>query len=254
MAEKGIGSCWDRFERKTLLTFTGYKDRYPGMVKELDRIGMKDVHVQWQFPNPFESVLLKHLRSKRSLREWNGAMSCAMGHYVAIKTAYHLGCKNCLVMEDDIRFLIDNKEIEASVSSLPEDFGIALFDYTALNNSSAESSGKVVNDMRRRYCINERWAGFDNLSSTGCYALSRRGMEKYIWLVEAAIKEPSIGKLRIADHWWNKIFMGNDIRMLFAIKHVAIQRPVVGGRMCRDLDMDSYYRIIGANTELYSRP
>ena len=121
---------WDRFDRKTLLTFTGYQNRVEDVVSEISRVGMNDVNVQWQFPNPFESVLIGNLRHKKGL-DLPGYMNCTMGHYSAVKTAYHLGLKTCLIMEDDIAFLKDVDEIRTIVNALPEDFDIAMLDWFA---------------------------------------------------------------------------------------------------------------------------
>lgn len=215
------GSCWDRFDRKTLLAFTGYKDRTPGVLKELDRIGMKGVNVQWQFPNPFDGVLLKSLRHERSLGE-GGFMNATMGHYTAVKTAYHLGCTTCLVVEDDIRFLKDVDEVSKAVEMLPADFDIALFDSILIGLGDQDRDNYRLSRERRR--VNDFWAEFDVLHSQGCYAMSRKAMERYIWLNEAAVTDPAIGKLRIGDHFLNRKSFGANARMYFAIRNVAIQQ------------------------------
>ena len=213
------GSCWDRFGRKTLLTFTGYKDRVPGVMSELERIGMKDVNVQWQFPNPFEGVLIKHLNHKKGLQS-QGHMNCTIGHYAAVKTSFHLGLQSCIVMEDDIVFLRDLSKIESVISSLPNDFDVAMLDWFATSPGfPPDSVKKCIFDKG----VNEHWAEFDAVRSCGCYALSRRAMKQYIWLYEAAVTNPSIGKLRICDQFFEKQFMGHGMKMYLAKKNVAIQ-------------------------------
>lgn len=216
------GECWDRFARKTLLTFTGYIEREPPIVSELERIGMKGVHVQWQFPNPFESVLLDNLKHERCLSV--GYMNATMGHYRAIKTAYHLGLENCLVIEDDIRFLKDVSEIDRMVSSLPDDFDVAMFDVILLGIGD-DGIKNYINAKKGRK-VNDSWSEFDRLRSQGCYALSRRAMKRYIWLNEASVTDPKIGKLRIGDHFMDRKYMGNDMKMYFPSKHIAIQRAI----------------------------
>lgn len=216
----GIGGCWDRFGRKTLLTFTGYKDRAPGVLKELDRIGMKEVNVQWQFPNPFESVLLKHLSHESGMS--SGYMNATMGHYAAIKTAYHLGAESCIIIEDDIRFLKDIDAVSKTVDALPKDFDVALFDMFVHGGIDQEYADYVSCKNSRK--VNPMWAEYDNLLSQGCYAMSRRAMKRYIWLNEAAVTEPKIGKLRIGDHFLSRRYMGNDMNMYFSVEHVAIQK------------------------------
>ena len=249
------GSCWDRFGRKTLLTFTGYKERAPGVLREIERVGMKGVNVQWQFPNPFEDVLLAHLKCIRCVRSEKGAMNLAMAHYAAVKTAYCLGVDHVLIMEDDIRFIRDVGAVEELVRLLPDDFDIGMFDYTILGPiRGSDAQAEYVTRMRRERRINEGWCGFDVMRSTGCYALSRRAMKRYIWLNEAAVTDPSIGKLRASDHWFNRRYMGPDMKMMFAYRPAAIQRRYPGGGIHPDLDLESYYRdVVGAKTEEYER-
>ena len=55
--------CWNRFDRKVVLYFTGNKDtRVPGMERELSRVGLEDADRQWQFPSPLDRVLLRNIR------------------------------------------------------------------------------------------------------------------------------------------------------------------------------------------------
>lgn len=214
------GAFWDRFQRKTVLTFTGYRDRAEAVMSEIARVGMSSVNVQWQFPNPFEEILVRHLSHKKGL-DRQGYMNCTMGHYSAIKTAFCLGMETCLVMEDDIAFLKDIGEMEAIVCALPEDYDVAMLDWFATSPGyPPESVKKCIRDKS----VNRYWAKFDAVRSCGCYALSRRAMEKLIWLNEAAVTNPKIGKMRICDQFFEKRFMGDGMRMYLSKKNVAIQR------------------------------
>lgn len=237
------GSCWDRFGRKTLLTFTGYKDRAPGVMKELERVGMNDVNVQWQFPNPFESVLLKHLNHEKCLS--TGFMNATMGHYSAIKTAYHLGMSSCIVIEDDIRFMKDIEEVYKAVRSLPEDFDIALFDMFLHEGNDREFNEYIFAKGNRK--VNQDWAEYDSLISQGCYAMSRRAMERYIWLNEAAVTDRRIGKLRIGDHFLSRKYMGDGMKLYFSVNHVAIQK-IMGKN---NSNKDNMYGRIEVDESLY---
>ena len=195
------GSCWDRFGRKTLLTFTGYKDRAPGVMKELERVGMKDVNVQWQFPNPFESVLLKHLNHEKCL--------------------------------------------STAVRSLPEDFDVALFDMFLHEGNDREFNEYIFAKGNRK--VNQDWSEYDSLISQGCYAMSRRAMERYIWLNEAAVTDKRIGKLRIGDHFLSRKYMGDGMKLYFSVNHVAIQK-IMGKNNC---NTDNMYGRIEVDESLY---
>ena len=248
MIMKERGDCWNRFERKTLLTFTGYKNRASGVLRELDRVGMKDVHVQWQFPNPFDGVLMKHLRHIPCL-ERGGYMNCTIGHYSAIKTAYHLGCKTCLIMEDDIRFLNDLGEIEEYVDALPEDFDVALFDLVAV--SMGNCGPEDVIRLRKEARVNDHWFRYYNMRSMACYALSRRAMERLIWLNEAAVTDPRVGKLRICDHFLDSKYMTPGMNLYCASMNVAIQKKM--GTANSDMfEYDKAYRNMGIDMSQYA--
>lgn len=212
-------NCWNRFARKSLICFTGYYERFSGISNELNRIGMKDVNVRWDFPNPFEGVLLKNLKHEKDIAS-GGYMNCTMGHYSEIKTAFELGAETCLIMEDDIRFLKDVEEIDRIVNSLPEDFDIAMFDYFPTRGTS---HGKL-DSMKTSRKVNEYWAEFDDMYSMGCYALSRRAMERYIWLNEAAVLDGKVGMLRICDHFLDRKYYKKGSKLYFARENVAIQR------------------------------
>ena len=240
---------WDRFDRKVVLYFTGNRDtRVPGMEREIARVGMDGVHRQWQFPTPLDRVILRHVPHARHI-ESGGYMNCTMGHYRAIATAYHLGCRSVLVMEDDARFLKDVSKIERSVSSLPEDYDLAMLDY--FYSSWKDVGGKVADTLREKRRKNEYWAEFDRFHSGACYALSRRGMEKILWLYEAAAKDRTIGMLRICDGFLDRRYLGSDAKMYFAINNVAIQRAFDSGNSKGSGISDPYSRT-GIDVSNYS--
>ena len=242
------GSCWDRFERKTLLTFTGYRERAATIMREIDRIGMRGVNVQWQFPNPFDKVLIRQLKHIPCL-ERGGYMNLTLGHYAAIKTAFHLGCGNCLIMEDDIRFLKDCGEIERTVSSLPDDYDVALFDLMPIDMKDCGPDDVIR--LRTERSRNGRWAEFYNMRSMGCYALSRRAMERLIWLNEAVVTSPEVGKMRICDHFLNRKYLGDQMRLYFAKTNVAVQRQMGAANSAID-EYQVRYRRMGLDLSQYA--
>lgn len=218
-----MANCWDRFDRKTILFFTGYKNRVEPMERELARVGLAGAIPQWQFPTPLDGVLLRSIVHIPCVGR-NGYFNCTMGHYRAVKTAYHLGCRNCLIMEDDIRFLKDTEEIAATVGALPDDFDVALFDYFA--SSMKHVTPEVVKQWRSHRRVNNHWAEFDNMRSMGCYALSRKGMERLIYCYEAVETDRAVGKMRICDHFLNRKYLGADMNLYFAMRNIAVQKKM----------------------------
>lgn len=242
-------SCWDRFDRKVVLYFTGNKDtRVPGMERELKRVGLDDADRQWQFPSPLDNVLLRSIRHIPCV-EKKGFFNSSMGHYRAIATAYHLGCSSVLILEDDIRFLSDLKEIDKFVDSIPQNYDVALLDLFAgwMKNTTPET----LKSLREKRRANENWASFDEMRSLGCYALSRKGMQKMMFAFEAVETAKNIGKMRICDHFLDRRILGADTKMYFAIKNVAIQKDI--GNPNSDMSITNrLYREMGIDPSFYS--
>ncbi len=216
--------CWDRFARKTMIYFTGNKTtRVPSMETELARVGLADADRQWQYPTPIDRLLLRSMRHIPSV-EKGGFFNASMGHYRAIATAYHLGCPSVLVMEDDIRFLKDASLIAEAVDALPADYDVALLDLFAgwMKNVDANT----VKKWREERKVNEWWAEFDEMRSMGCYALSRRGMERLMFCFEAVETAPRVGKMRICDHFLDRSMLGKGIKLYFARKNIAVQQTM----------------------------
>lgn len=240
---------WDRFERKTLLTFTEYRKRSDGVLSELERIGMRDVNVQWQFPCPFDKAILDAVPHERGkgLDENIKFMSCTFGHYRAVKTALEIGLRNVMVMEDDVRFLKDTDRICEAVLSLPDDFDIAMFDLFP----AAGVRPDTLKSWRETRKVNEFWAEFDDMYSMGCYAMSRRAMERYVFLNEACVTKPSIGLMRVCDHFMKRRYFWTSAKMYFARTNVAVQRSDDNANSKKERILNSYRRI-GIDMSMYA--
>ena len=77
---------WNRFGRKTILYFTGYKDtRVHSMEEELARVGMDNVDRQWQFPTPFDDVFFRCMKHIPELTK--SMLNLSLAHYRAVSTA-----------------------------------------------------------------------------------------------------------------------------------------------------------------------
>ena len=240
--------CWDRFGRKTLLAFTGYKERAPGILKELDRVGMEDVDVLWNFPSPFDGTIQNRLSHVR-LMDRIGFFSSVMGHYRAIKAAYCLGEQRCLVMEDDVRFLRDLDKLYEIVQALPDDYDIALFDVMRPQKIPESDFVRHIKDDR----VNKYWIRFVNARSAGCYSLSRKAMKRWI----DAFESPAMGKggkMRLADQYFNIAHVGSDLKVYHAAPTAARQMIIGSGinnSGFKKEGLDSWYRAIGCDPDAY---
>lgn len=244
-------NCWDRFDRKVVLCFTGLKARAPKIVEETDRVGVNGLDVQWQFPSPLDKTLLRGMRHIGVLDAKIGYFNSSMGHYSAIARSYHLGCQSVLVMEDDVRFLKDTAQISQALASIPADYDVALIDSFFKHWEKDAVNADVMAKWREERAANKWWAEFDSLYSLGCYALSRRGMERMMFAFEAVETKPSIGKMRIADHFLSRKVLGEDSRLYFARKNIAIQREM-GAANSPTSDIRKKYEAMGLDLSEYA--
>lgn len=237
-------SIWDKFEYKAVVCFTGYTDRYALLQQEFNRVGLEGVNSHWDFPNPYNQILLNTVPMTR----FNKNRSCfyiGLNNYRAVATAYHLGCNSCLIMEDDIRFLKDLDRLEETVRNLPDDFDLAMFDN---NKPCSLSEQEYIGIFSQKAAPN--WSRFTNLRSTGCYAMSRRGMEAWLRCFEA----PAIraGVLRNPDGYFRVEYLGADKNLYVANPPAAIQFEF--GTM-HSSSLEPYYALhakIGANRDKYA--
>lgn len=224
---------WDKFEYKAVVCFTGYKDRYASLLSEFERVGLTNVHPHWDFPNPYHQVLLNVV----PMSKFNRNRSCffiGLNNYRAIATAYHLGCENCLIMEDDIRFLRDTNLLSDIIDSLPRDFDLALLDY---GKPCSMTENEWKNIFAKEVC--PHWCRFQNLRSTGCYAMSRRCMEAYLKTFEAPTQVGN-GILRNPDWYFNEMYLGKD-KNLYAAKPAAALQASFQTMHCKTLE--EYYHL-----------
>lgn len=219
---------WNRFDYIACICYTGYKDRQLMLSNELSRIGLLDrTNFFWDVSSPYTKSL-----AKLSCRDKYHQKMFPVGYnnYRAIKTAYELGHSSILVMEDDIRFLKDLSKIRNAISMLPQDFEIAMMDknfpsdewkkYRQHNPKAERESQEIV------------WRGFCKFYSSGCYALSRKGMEMFIRAYE---RDGSLRRLKNNDEYFNcNVFDKN--KMYAAFPNVAIQGVIGIGGSCSPLE------------------
>lgn len=208
---------WRRFEYRSVLAYTGNRDRIDLLLTEFDRIGLRDVQVKWNCNNVFvQSFRPLHNKEK----DYSPAIfNNTLGHYAIIKTAYELGYKSCLVMEDDIRFLRDVEKMISILDDMPSDFDIAMLD-------------SIASDVNEGRQVSEYWRTLDNMWSAACYALSRRGMEYMIEAYESSIAAED-GSVRIpfrsSDEYFQRRIVNlisPGLKMYYATPCVARQTAI----------------------------
>lgn len=199
--------CWRRFERIVVLGCERFNDRIPRLEAELYRVGLID-QVRWSidYVNPFLEKMQTILpfASEDNRRYFR----CVYNHYQTVLSAYKDGCQSVLVMEDDIAFLKDIDKLSLMIESLPIDFDLAMLD--------------------KNYCAASRNAQFGNcgwveiegrFNSAGCYALSKKGMERIIKAYEKGITSHLIN----FDVLFTTKALGQDCIRYASFPNLAIQ-------------------------------
>lgn len=188
------------------------------MQKECSRVGMQRVGIMWDFPSPFRDILLKSVKMTSFCKQKN-LFFIGQNNYRAIATAYHLGARSVLVMQDDIRFLKNTDLLEAIVESLPSDYDLAMFNHMKPRRMSMEEYTSIFKKKK----INSFWVRFSELTSSGCYAMSRKGMFRYIKAYESSVVSGGKQTLSHDDFYYQKKFMGNDANLYVAVPAPSIQ-------------------------------
>ena len=230
---KEVSSMWDRFGYVGVVCFTGYKDRIPALRSELERVGLLDMAVfHWDFPNMFKDRLAERLPLLTHDRK--RSFPIGYNNYRVVKTAYHLGCGSVLVLEDDARFLKDVASIGSALEMLPQDYDLAMLDKNWEGGRKDHERWMRQPDSMK---ASKAWIRFDSMFSTGCYAMSRRGMERWMAAYERGANNTRNGMMN-GDEYFSRVQLGADAHLYAAVPSLAVQ--VVRG----EHELSGYWRLL----------
>lgn len=184
---------WDRFDMKAALLFSKKPRNAEMLERECARVGLSFVPF-WGCGLPYVKVVEDAVRHTGMCK--GGYMDCALNHNRIVRTAYELGRRSVLILEDDVRFLKDAALLGDIVVSLPDDYDIALFDWVVRGKATDEECDALLDAP----LVNGHWRRFTDLRSCACWALSRRGMEAWLSLQEAAAF--GRGKMCLPDQYF----------------------------------------------------
>lgn len=231
-----MSNPWDRFDCKVVLGFTGLQERIPLLKAELERIGMPGAVVDWNVPNPYETFNFpfKNYKCSKWLLDHKAHMSTTLGHYRIVREALDLGQEHILVMEDDVRFLNDIDLLNDIVASLPDDYDLALFDHFC---PGKVSGSKEYYEALGRSVKSGHWGVMPDCRSAGCYALSRRGMDHFIRILQSPAVENY--PLLVVDNYWGD-YLWQGYKRYFAYPNAAIQVKIGDPGVSSDLVFTKY--------------
>lgn len=239
------GSVWDMFDYVGVVCFSRYKRRLALVKEELKRVGLLSRAVfHIDFPNPFEDKLISVLpfSNERTRR----AFHCGYNNYCIIKRAFETGCKSVLMIEDDVRFLKDIELLRRYIQLLPTDFDLAMFDKNWPAKEFLERRESIISNR-----VNPCWITFDRFFSSGCYAMSRKGMERFIEAYQnAAFKDR---RLESNDQYFNRKSLGYDLHLYAAHPNACCQEEVFEDKCATNLnEYWERHEMTGTNNKNYN--
>ena len=169
---------WEKkFDAIYCISLADNISRRDDLKKELSRVGILNLNIfHWKIT--VKNELYKYIWNNPSLKanKWwfhlTGTLNCTLEHYAVYKECLALGYKRVLILEDDIVFLKDIKEIEKAIDNIPENYDILKFN--SYFSGTEEEIQKVINDNK----INDYYFDYSSLQqiSAACYAVSSKAM------------------------------------------------------------------------------
>ena len=113
----------DKFDAIYCISLADNTGRREDLKQELERAGLLNLKIfHWKIT--VNNELYKYIWSNPSLkanRWWfhlTGTLNCTLEHYAVYKECLALGYKRVLILEDDVVFLKDIREIEKAIDNI----------------------------------------------------------------------------------------------------------------------------------------
>ena len=167
----------EKFDAIYCISLADNISRRDDLKKELSRVGILNSNIfHWKIT--VKNELYKYIWNNPSLKanKWwfhlTGTLNCTLEHYAIYKECLALGYKRVLVLEDDIVFLKNIKEIQKAIDNIPENYDILKFN--SYFSCKEEELQKVINSNK----INDYYFDYSSLQqiSAACYAVSPKAM------------------------------------------------------------------------------
>ena len=220
----------------TVLGFAGKPQDAYGAVEELKRVGVKP-EIYWNIKSAFQRFVPHGFMTGGFLAN-PSSLSCYLGHYHIVKSAFDRGIQSLWVVEDDIRFMKDASVVRSALSTVPADADLLVLD------------GFPTVETTSVFNRNGPWArmepSVDIRSACDYILLNRKAMEQYVKLLDGSL----CGKMPYANDYWKLL---KDLNVYTAYPLLSIQR--VDGKDRRSStpahDLIDRYTAIGLDLSNY---
>ena len=226
-----LSHMWDRFDRVIVLAFTGYRDRIPPLMAELERVGLGDrAELFWNFPSPFDAKFMSAVPRSSTVRK-PSHFNEVMGHYRALKTGFGLGDNHVLVLEDDVRFIRNLPVLAEQLRLLPDDYDVAKLEWFC------HKGGPAAGDK-------PYWAQISGFDTAGgaAVAYSRKGMQ---WKITEMERAADGGMLFVNDRYDTQSGLAG-LRAYVAMPLLAVQDPAYHATSNYTVPRGSYHNFLAS--------
>lgn len=243
-----MNSIWQQhFNRIYCIHYLPAQEKFPRLKEELKRVGIWDspnFEMRYTCPSKYDECIFKEYQHKE-LAPNLGYVNLCLEVRKILYEAKEFGYERILLLEDDVAFLKDQNELTRILDATPKDYDIVQYDKFVNNNSW----------MRREWqerCIEKRInddfidASGTLFTSAACMALSKKGIEQMLYLMDETIMATDVAP-----------FFMRDCKYAVAIKNLAIQvfyGKCNSTKTCKVSSLHMSYTNCGVDYDLYELP
>lgn len=175
------------FDRVYCIYFLPNRNRMQRLCQEFKRVGLLDSPVfEWRYTTPsrYDKLILDNARPKYKIIEL-GYVNHILEVQRIMKEAKLLGYKRIAIVEDDVAFLKDKREIENILLDIPEDFGCSQLDKVVPAGKIKETYERFLGSRR----INSHFidASNFNFTSAAFNVFTQKGIDDCIKVLDSIL-------------------------------------------------------------------
>lgn len=237
---------WNRFDHIFCIHFLPFKERMDRLKNELRRVDLLDndrFSFEFTVPSEYDKVIFNYTKNvgRNNLLTVN-QLNLVLGTYKILMQSKIMDYERILIIEDDIAFLKNKKEIQNIIDKLPDEYDICLFDKFKDKSITIDEYQSYIDDK-----INDCYSRYKRLKSCGCYSLTKKCIEKFIKMYETF--------LMITDEYTSIAELKTPLNKIFSVKNLACQISYIhssnilhGGKNC----IHDVYKLQGLDYREYN--
>ena len=197
------------FDRIYILHYLPQKNKLQRLTKELERVGiLKSGIAEWRYTtaSPYDKLIWDSQKCPEAPKP--SFVNICLEVRKCLAEAIALGYKRILLLENDICFLKDLKELEAAIADSPAGYGIVQYDKFVNNVSVPDYKNRLANKMVNSHFFDAK-GGF--YTSAACVGLFDGGISEMLRVLDEHICATDIAYQKM------------NCRYAVAAKNLAVQ-------------------------------